>query len=433
MSLLLPRILSWRLATRVPVSPSRKRPSWMMVSFVGGRHCRWQSSLLAASIRSEDVDLIEPSPPMEFLVRRKLVAFMDDTHSSSATAAGALNTTTLTPRLNPNKTYILKVRGVTTRHSRGTGIGLVLYDPILNIEVWSGYIYADGFRISLEPEYSAIILGVDYVYNVLGLSRLIISSSIDAVVNQITGSFSTNKETLKMLLKYVHTLQEELNDFAIQYVTPSSSPGIIKAKTLACRALATRKSSNIIEKDDDWDLKERDPFQVSLIRKSPKVFSKSTDYPAQSVEIDPSTTYLLQFDGGAKEDCDCAGVGMVIYDSYQEQEIWSGWYFHNAFATNNVAEYFGLVYGLKCASSLGIQRLVVEGDSLLVVRQMNGDYITKEDSLLILRDEARKVLKDFDSVEVRHIPRRQNSRADWLASHAMKSEQSYGFEFVDEI
>jgi ribonuclease HI len=403
----------------------------MMVPFVGGGQCRWQSSSSAAFITSEDIDLVEQSPPLEFLVRRSLVAFMDDAQSSSA--AGALNTTTLTPRLNPNKTYVLKVRGVTTRHSRGTGIGLVLYDPILNVEVWSGQIYADGFRISLEPEYSAIILGIDYVYNVLGLSRLIVSSSIDAVVNQINGRFSTNKESLQMLLKYVHKLQQDLNDSAIQYVTPSSSPSIIKAKTLACRALATRKSSNIIEKDNDWDIKKRDPFQVSLIRKSPKVFSRSTDYPAQSVDIDPSTTYLLQFDGGAKEDCDCAGVGMVIYDSSQEQEIWSGWYFHDTFATNNVAEYFGLVYGLKCASSLGIRRLVVESDSLLVVRQMNGDYVTREDGLLVLRDEARKVLNDFDFVEIRHIRRRHNSRADWLASHAMRSEQSYGFDFLDEM
>jgi ribonuclease HI len=90
-----------------------------------------------------------------------------------------------------------------------------------------------------------------------------------------------------------------------------------------------------------------------------------------------------------------------------------------------------MLFGLKVAKSLRIRRLVVQGDSLLVVRQMNEDCCrTKDDSLSLLRDEARNVAKGFSKCEIGHIPRSQNSRADWLACHAMDKGNTYGFHFL---
>jgi len=90
-----------------------------------------------------------------------------------------------------------------------------------------------------------------------------------------------------------------------------------------------------------------------------------------------------------------------------------------------------LVYGLKAAQSLSIRRLIVQGDSLLIVKQMKSVYETKEETLAVLREEAIATVKSFDHFDIAHIPRAQNSRADWLACHAMNKEDSYGFDFLD--
>lgn len=120
---------------------------------------------------------------------------------------------------------------------------------------------------------------------------------------------------------------------------------------------------------------------------------------------------------------------MVIYDE-EGQEIWSGWKFHNEPATNNFAEYLGCLCGVKCAESLGIRRLVVEGDSQLIVRQLNGEYRCKEEKLKKFYDVVVNLAEGFESFEIRHIPRAENKRADWLANHAMDLQESHGFNEI---
>jgi ribonuclease HI len=316
------------------------------------------------------------------LARRQIVAVMEGkTRPSSSSFSMPYIVPNNKPELDPERTYVLQVKGVTTRQCRGAGIGLVLYDPVFKLELWCGGIYAEGYRIGFEAEYSALIMGMDYVHNVLGVRRMILQSSYHAVVNQVTGEFTSNKRSLRILLHSVKTLEQNFQDFAIQHVSLSE---LSKAESLAHTALATRKSTRSVELNS-FPLDEKDPIRESLARKSNQL---QPDIRAKSVSIDPSRTYLLQFDGGARSEYGVAGAGMVIYDVERDLEVWCGWYFHDNFATNNVAEYLGLVYGLKCAKSLGIRKLAVEGDSLLIVRQMNLNYLTREESLLVLRVRA---------------------------------------------
>ena len=117
---------------------------------------------------------------------------------------------------------------------------------------------------------------------------------------------------------------------------------------------------------------------------------------------------------------------MVIYND-QGNEIWNGWKFHSEWATNNVAEYSGLLWGLKYAhSSLGITQLIAEGDSQLVVKQLNGEYRVKEPVLKKYHKTCVDVVENFEYFEIRHIPRAENSRADWLANQAMDLQASHG-------
>ncbi len=87
-------------------------------------------------------------------------------------------------------------------------------------------------------------------------------------------------------------------------------------------------------------------------------------------------------------------------------------------ATNNVAEYQGLILGLELASQLLPKRLTIRSDSELLVRQLAGQYKVKAAKLKPLYREVRRLLAPFPSVEIESIPRAENAEADRLARKA---------------
>jgi probable phosphoglycerate mutase len=88
-------------------------------------------------------------------------------------------------------------------------------------------------------------------------------------------------------------------------------------------------------------------------------------------------------------------------------------------ATNNVAEYTGLVAGLQAAADLGAVAVEARMDSRLVVEQMSGRWQIKHPALRPLAAEAAALAGRFDSVRFTWVPREQNRRADALANAAM--------------
>jgi ribonuclease HI len=87
--------------------------------------------------------------------------------------------------------------------------------------------------------------------------------------------------------------------------------------------------------------------------------------------------------------------------------------------TNNVAEYQGLLEGVKECVSLGAKELVVKSDSELMVRQLNGVYKVKSPHLIPLFETARGLLKQIPQVKVLHVRREENKLADALANKAL--------------
>jgi ribonuclease HI len=88
-------------------------------------------------------------------------------------------------------------------------------------------------------------------------------------------------------------------------------------------------------------------------------------------------------------------------------------------ATNNVAEYQALVAGLETARSRGVTDLEVRLDSLLLVRQVSGEFRVKAENLKPLHLRAVALLREFDRVRVIHVRRHLNTRADALANFAL--------------
>jgi len=122
-------------------------------------------------------------------------------------------------------------------------------------------------------------------------------------------------------------------------------------------------------------------------------------------------------DGAARGNPGPAGAGAVIISPDGHIVAKVGKFLGEE--TNNVAEYMGLIIGLKRAKAMGIRELDVLADSELMVKQLNGDYAVKADHLKPLFDEARALLKAFSTIEIRHIPREQNAQADAMSNRAI--------------
>ena len=88
-------------------------------------------------------------------------------------------------------------------------------------------------------------------------------------------------------------------------------------------------------------------------------------------------------------------------------------------ATNNVAEYSGLIAGLQAAADLGAVEVEVRMDSKLVVEQMSGRWQIKHPGLRPLAAKAAALVRRFDTVRFTWVPRERNRRADALANAAM--------------
>jgi probable phosphoglycerate mutase len=86
--------------------------------------------------------------------------------------------------------------------------------------------------------------------------------------------------------------------------------------------------------------------------------------------------------------------------------------------SNNIAEYEGLLAGLRVANALGIKRLIVKGDSQLVVNFSNKSYTLKDEHMAAYLEELRKMEKCFQGLELKHVPRGENIEADEIAKRA---------------
>ena len=129
---------------------------------------------------------------------------------------------------------------------------------------------------------------------------------------------------------------------------------------------------------------------------------------------------VLFFDGGSRGNPGkAAGAGVIVMPdgkSYTATEYLD-------FATNNEAEYTGLIVGLQQAEKLGIKKLAIRGDSNLVVNQINGSWKIKSDRLRTLYQQARSLINKFSYTSLDWIPREQNKLADAAANYCLDRAQ----------
>ena len=95
-------------------------------------------------------------------------------------------------------------------------------------------------------------------------------------------------------------------------------------------------------------------------------------------------------------------------------------------ASNNEAKYEAVITGLNLAHSMEADQLEVSSDSQLVVKQIEDSYEAKGEKMILYLKKVRELLKKFIRVQVKHVPRAGNSRADALAKLAIASQEDLG-------
>jgi ribonuclease HI len=122
-------------------------------------------------------------------------------------------------------------------------------------------------------------------------------------------------------------------------------------------------------------------------------------------------------DGGARGNPGPAGYGVRIEDAAGTliEELYGGL----GIATNNVAEYKGLLATLKWAVDHGERDVRIRADSELLVKQMRGEYKVKHPGLQPLVARARVYIGQLDDVTFEHVRREQNKEADRLSNLGM--------------
>jgi len=125
----------------------------------------------------------------------------------------------------------------------------------------------------------------------------------------------------------------------------------------------------------------------------------------------------IQFDGAAIPNPGEMGIGVVLIEKSNiitkiSKKLPN-------YGTNNIAEYTALLTGISKALELGWKHVMIEGDSKLVINQVEGTWKINKEHLKSLHAQVVKELSKFDSYTLNWVPREKNSIADELASKAL--------------
>jgi len=126
--------------------------------------------------------------------------------------------------------------------------------------------------------------------------------------------------------------------------------------------------------------------------------------------------YKIYCDGASRSNPGEASIGVSIQKNNIEVD---NVYRKIGIASNNVAEYQALIEGLKYCILNSIDVVEIFLDSKLVVEQMNKNYKVKSENLINLFNEAQQLTSKIRSIELTHIRREYNKRADELANKAL--------------
>lgn len=135
---------------------------------------------------------------------------------------------------------------------------------------------------------------------------------------------------------------------------------------------------------------------------------------------------VLYCDGGSRGNPGPSAIGAVVFDASAEPPTLIASVSECiGVTTNNVAEYRALIAGLEAVAHLRARIIRVRADSLLVIKQLRGEWKVKHANIKPLYAAARALLAEYEIVDLQHVPREQNAEADALVNQALDAADSF--------
>ena len=344
--------------------------------------------------------------------------------------------------------YILRFGSHIHKHTKDTGLGIFIYDAADGKKLWTGRRFIPVVSASEKTtnnlaDYMALADGLKAITALKDTKilkspcRVEVQTSNRIIANHLSKENKVGTKSLKPWYDLVTNLMDGLGGVVSGQIPSSECCDVKKTSELAIKE--QKSCNNYLDIFKERKTKDTKDEQVQVDDNKTNKEGVSADDNMQSFAeesqsavptmplISPDKVYILRFDGGSRGNPGIAGSGMVIYDSEDGSELWSGCLYLGDHRTNNEAEYMGLITGMQCALSLGVKQIVVQGDSKLVLEQIGLRWKVKSESLKRYFDEAIVLKKQFAHFETSHIERAKNGRADGLANEAMDTQSSRGF------
>ncbi|MCO5603393.1 hypothetical protein L7F22_057543 [Adiantum nelumboides] len=185
--------------------------------------------------------------------------------------------------------------------------------------------------------------------------------------------------------------------------------------------ISSKISKWVLELQEYYTFIVKDSTRASLADvliykvKEKKITPKAQGKIDLSPQDELKDAYTLLFDGAYRRQRNKAAGGFVILNEEKKEVLKKGIQLHLAHS-NNEAEYATLKAGLEECKSMGIRRLMVKGDALLIVKQVQGTWACKNSKLLQWLDEVKLLMKDFEAIQIQHISRQHKKEADNMAN-----------------
>lgn len=248
-----------------------------------------------------------------------------------------------------------------------------------------------------------------------------------SVLADLLRFIAANEELPRSLARYPGHTRDTLGKLlsaAADRIEAADAEQAAATQAAGNRGLKVRKGSEVEkaaaraaeELSESMELSKAERDQRRRERAAAAEADRQAAGAAAAVAARPVRTRLFT-DGAARGNPGPAGAGAVIISPEGHVVAKVGKFLGDE--TNNVAEYMGLIIGLKRAKAMGIKVLDVLADSELMVKQLNGDYAVKAEHLKPLHDEAKALLQAFTEIEIRHIPREENAQADAMSNRAI--------------
>ncbi|KAL3781542.1 hypothetical protein HJC23_000027 [Cyclotella cryptica] len=345
--------------------------------------------------------------------------------------------------------YILRFGSHIDKHTKDTGIGIAIYNAADGKNIWTGRRFIPVFsrhggeKITNNlADYLALADGLKIINTLRSTQtsssscRVEVQTSNGVIAKHLNKDFKVASESLKPWYERVTKLMDMFDHASAGCILSSECADVKKASELAVKEQKSSDSYLIAMgemKSEKQDIMQPEENKIQDYDEPVHVTTQISEKESPSNEsnsnaVSPDKVYILRFDGGSRGNPGIAGSGMALYDSEDGSEIWSGCQYLGNQRTNNEAEYMGLITGLQCALSLGVKKIVVQGDSMLVLQQIELKWKVKSPTLKHYFEEAISLKKQFAYFQTSHIERAKNSRADELANEAMDTMCSRGFD-----